>query len=93
MQIDIKGELQPLTLSYTELLQERMWIEKAMKFKLQYKDYKVFKTNDQIFLIGELFFNNDIQHIRTTEFKRFLFKYPYIIFKIRNTLLYKLIFS
>jgi len=93
MQIDIKGEEQPLTQSYKELFQERMWIEKAMKFKLQYKDYKIIKTNNEIILIGELFVNNNVEEIRRTEFKRFLEKYPSVIYKIKSTLLYKLILA
>jgi hypothetical protein len=100
IRIKLIGKMQDLDYSYIELLQERLWIEKALSLKLFFDEYKVYKINNKIILIGELkstneFFNDcekieDIENeVRHNEFKRFNSLYPGVLNRIKNTELYK----
>lgn len=54
IRIKLIGKIQDFDYSYSELLQERLWIEKALSLNLYFLEYKLYKINNKIILIGEL---------------------------------------
>ena len=65
IRIKLNGILQELDGSYIELLQERYWIEKALSMKKYYIDYKIYKINEKIILIGELHSFSNLSTLRS----------------------------
>jgi hypothetical protein len=54
IRIKLNGEVQDSDCSYFELIQERLWIEKAFSMKKFFMDYDIYKINEKIILIGNL---------------------------------------